>query len=178
MGISPWVKAFLCLWLSGAIWESLGMEIRLSADGAYYHEYHVVWIPKHRKRILKGEVKAFVEKHIFNIQGCHPEIEIERCRVQTDHAHLMIIIPPEYSVSRIIGKIKAHTSRELRHPIDEVRKIYRGNEFWSPGFFSSTVGISEETIKSYVEFQDDLLPIEWAKLVTKYAENPLGARGS
>jgi putative transposase len=132
------------------------MEIRLSAHGAYHHEYHVVWIPKYRKRILKGEVKTFIEEHIFDIQGYHPDIEIERYSVQTDHVHLIIIIPPRYSVSRIIGKIKANTSRELRHRIEQIRKIYRGNEFWSPGFFSSTVGINEETIKRYVEFQEKL----------------------
>ena len=132
------------------------MEIRLSAHGAYHHEFHVVWIPKYRKRILKGEVKCFVEKHIFDIQGYHPDIEIERYSIQSDHVHLIIIIPPKYSVSRIIGKIKANTSRELRDRIEEVRKIYQGNEFWSPGFFSSTVGINEETIKRYVEFQEKL----------------------
>jgi len=132
------------------------MEIRLSAHGAYHHEYHVVWIPKYRKRILKGEVKGFVEKHILDIQGYHPDIEIERYSIQSDHVHLIIIIPPKHSVSRIIGKIKANTSRELRDRVEEVRKIYRGNEFWSPGFFSSTVGINEETIKSYVEFQEKL----------------------
>ena len=129
------------------------MEIRLSAHGAYHHEYHVVWIPKYRKRILKGEVKGFVEKHIFDIQEYHPD---ERYSIQSDHVHVIIIIPPKYSVSRIIGKIKANTSRELRDSIEEVRKIYRGNEFWSPGFFSSTVGINEETIKRYVEFQEKL----------------------
>jgi putative transposase len=132
------------------------MEIRLSAHGAYHHEYHIVWIPKYRKRILKEEIKAFVEEHIFDIQGHHPEIEIERYSIQEDHVHLIIIIPPKYSVSRVIGKIKANTSREVRERFEQVRKIYRGDEFWSPGFFSSTVGINEETIKRYVEFQEKL----------------------
>ena len=109
------------------------MEIRLSADGAYRHQYHVVWIPKYRKRILKGELKAFVEQRL-----------------------LVIIIPPKYSVSSIIGKIKANTSREIRQHFEWIRKMYRRNEFWSPGFFSSTVGIDEEVIKRYVEFQEKM----------------------
>ena len=67
------------------------MEIRLSAHGAYHHEYHVVWIPKYRKRILKGAVKAFVEEHIFDIQGYHRDIEIEMYSVRADHVHLIII---------------------------------------------------------------------------------------
>jgi len=129
---------------------------RLSAHGAYHHEYHVVWIPKHCKRILKGEVKGFVERRIFDIQEYHPDVEIERYSIQNDHVHLIIIIPPKCRVSRIIGKIKPNTSRELRDRIEEGRKIYRGNEFWSPGVFSSAVGINEEVIKRYVEFQEKL----------------------
>ena len=88
------------------------MEIRLSAHGTYHHQYHVVWIPKCRKKILKGQLKAFVEKHLFDIQEYHPDIEIERYSIQKDHVHLKIIIPPKYSVSGIIGKIKANTSRD------------------------------------------------------------------
>ena len=90
------------------------MDIRLSAHGAYHHQYHVVWIPKYRKRILIGQLKEFVEKHLFDIQEYHPDIEIERYSIQKDHVHLIIIIPPKYSVSGIIGKIKANTSRERR----------------------------------------------------------------
>jgi len=68
--------------------------------------------------------------------------------------HLVIIIPPEYSISTIVGRIKANTSREVRKYFPWVKKLYWRNEFWSPGFFSSTVGIDEEVIKRYVEFQE------------------------
>ena len=66
----------------------------------------------------------------------------------------MITIPPKYSVSEIVGKIKANTSREIRKHFPEMRRTYWRNEFWSPGFFSSTVGINEDIIKRYVEFQE------------------------
>ena len=130
------------------------MEIRLSAHGAYRHQYHIVWIPKYRKKILKGELKAFVEKHLFDIQEFHPDIQIEEYSIQSDHVHLVIIIPPRYSVSNIVGKIKANTSREIRQTFEWINKVYWRNEFWSPGFFSSTVGIDEKVIKNYVEFQE------------------------
>jgi len=126
------------------------MRIRLSAHGAY----HIVWIPKYRKRILQGELKKFIEKRLFDIQEHHPDVEIEKYSIQQDHLHLVMSIPPKYSVSTIVGKIKANTSREIRKHFDWVKKIYWGNEFWSPGFFSSTVGIDEEVIKRYVEFQE------------------------
>ena len=130
------------------------MEVRLSAHGAYHHQYHVVWISKYRKRILRGKLKEFIEKRLFDVQEYHPDIEIEQYSIQKDHIHLVITIPPRYSVSGIIGKIKANTSREIRKNFDSVKKIYWRNEFWSPGFFSSTVGINEDVIKKYIEFQE------------------------
>jgi len=132
------------------------MQIRLSAHGAYHHQYHVVWIPKYRKKILKGELTKFIEKRLFDVQNYHPDVEIEKYSIQQDHIHLIIIIPPKYSVSNIIGKIKANTSREIRTHFSWVKKIYWRNEFWSPGFFPSTVGINEDVIKRYVEFQEKI----------------------
>ena len=132
------------------------MKIRLSAHGAYRHQYHVVWIPKYRQRILEGELKAFIEQRLFDIYQYHPDIAIEKYSIQDDHLHIVIIIPPKYSVSSIIGKIKANTSREIRQHFKWIREMYRLNEFWSPGFFSSTVGIDEEVIKRYVEFQEKM----------------------
>ena len=111
------------------------MEIRLSAHGAYHHQYHVVWIPKYRKKILKGSLKEFVEKRLFDIQEFHPDIEIERYSIQKDHIHLVMAIPPRYSVSSIVGKIKANTGREIRRHFEWIKTIYWCNEFWSPGFF-------------------------------------------
>lgn len=130
------------------------MEIRLSAHGAYHHQYHIVWIPKYRRKVLTGELKAFLEKDLFTIQQFHPDVEIEQFSIQRDHVHVVMIIPPKYAVSTIVGKIKANTSRKLRQRFPQVKKIYWRNEFWSVGFFSSTVGINEDVIKRYVEFQE------------------------
>jgi putative transposase len=140
------------------------VDIRLSAHGAYHHQFHVVWIPKYRRRILKGELKEFVAERMHLIEEYHPDIEIERFSIQVDHVHLAVIIPPKYAVSDIVGKIKANTSREIRRKFAYVKKMYWRNEFWSPGFFSSTVGINEEVIKRYVEFQEKVdrgkLPVQ------------------
>ena len=130
------------------------MEIRLSAHGSYHHEFHIVWIPKYRKKILKGELKSFIEKRLFYVQDYHPDVEIEKCSMLMDHVHLIIFIPPRYPVSGIIGKIKANTTREIRKKFNWVKKKYWRNEFRSPGYFSSTVGIDETVIKRYVEFQE------------------------
>ena len=130
------------------------MQIRLSAHGASHHLYHLVWIPKYRKRILKRDLKAFLAKRLGEIQGYHPDVEVEQCSIQVDHVHLVAVIPPKYAVSTIVGKIKANTSREIRQRFPWVKKVYWRNEFWSEGFFSSTVGIDEAVIQRYVEFQE------------------------
>ena len=129
---------------------------RVSAHSRYTIFYHLVIVPKYRRKILKGELKKFVEARLFDIQDYHPEVEIEKYSVQEDHVHLVVTIPPKYSVSSIVGKIKANTSREVRLRFDEIKKIYWRKEFWSPGYFSSTVGITEEVIKRYVEFQEKI----------------------
>jgi putative transposase len=130
------------------------MKVRLSSHGAYHHKYHIVWIPKYRKKILDGELKTFIEKHLFDIREYHPDVEIEQCSIQKDHIHIVVIIPPRYSVSGIVGKIKANTSRIVRKRFEFIKEIYWRNEFWSPGFFSSTVGIDEDVIKKYIEYQE------------------------
>jgi len=132
------------------------MDIRLSAHGAYHHQYHIVWIPKYRKRVLKGKLKDYLEEHLFDIQTYHPDVEIERYSIQVDHLHLVIVIPPKYAVSDMVGKIKANTSRSIRRQFSWVCQTYRKAVFWSPGFFSSTVGINEEVIMRYVAFQEKL----------------------
>ena len=133
------------------------MEIRHSAHGAYCHHYHLVWIPKYRKRILKGELKFCVEKQLLAIHEYHPEIEIETHNIQVDHVHMVCVIPPKYSVSAIVGKMKSNSSREARKQFPWLSKVYwKHNIFWSPGFFSSTVGVDEATVKKYVEFQEKL----------------------
>ena len=130
------------------------MKARLSAHGAYHHKYHIVWIPKYRKRVLEGGLKTFIEKHLFDISVHYPDVEIEQYSIQKDHIHLVVIIPPRYSVSGIVGKIKANTSRLVRKKFKFLKEIYWRNEFWSPGFFSSTVGIDEAVIKKYIEYQE------------------------
>ena len=130
------------------------MEIRLGAHGAYHHQYHLVWIPKYRKRVLTGELKDFLAKKLGAIREYHPDVEIEQFSIQVDHVHLVAVIPPKYAVSAIVGKIKANTSRDIRQRFPWIKKVYWRNEFWSVGFFSSTVGIDEAVIKRYVEFQE------------------------
>ena len=130
------------------------MKIKLSAHGAYRHQYHVVWIPKYRRRVLKSGVKTYVERGIKEINEHHPDVIVEKYNIQEEHVHLVIEIPPRYSVAEIIGKIKQNSSRKIRGRFAWLDKVYERGVFWSPGYFSSTVGLDEEQIRKYVEFQE------------------------
>jgi putative transposase len=132
------------------------MDIRLSAHGACHHQFHLVWIPKYRKRVRKGDLKDFLAKRLNEIEEFHPQIAVEQGSIQVDHVHLVAVIPPKYAVSAIVGKIKANTSWEIRQRFPSVKKVYWRNEFWSVGFFSSAVGIDEAVIKRYGESQEKI----------------------
>ena len=130
------------------------MEVRLSAHGAYQHHYHVVWIPKYRRRILWGAIKIFVQEHLRQIQHDHPDVIVQHWSVQIDHIHVVLVIPPKYAVLSIVGKMKVNVSRQLRLRYPELKQTYWGAVLWSPGFFSSTVGLNEAMIRRYVDHQE------------------------
>ena len=120
----------------------------------YKCDYHIVWVPKYRYRILTGEIRTFVEKDLRMLcewKGC----EIEEMNVQTDHIHLLVSIPPKVSVSVLIGTLKGKLAIKLfkSYPVLK-KKPYWGNHFWARGYFVSTVGIDEEVIKRYVKHQE------------------------
>ena len=83
-----------------------------------------------------------------------PGVTLETIGFDKDHLHLVMSIPPKHSVSSVIGKLKSQLASELRKKFPWLRKVYwNENIVWSPGYFVSSVGVDEETIKRYVEYQ-------------------------
>ena len=83
-----------------------------------------------------------------------PGVEIEELGMERDHIHMVVIIPPQMSVSQAVGFMKQQTSKGLRKKFSWLHEVYKGKEvIWSAGYFVSTVGVDEEQIKRYVEFQ-------------------------
>ena len=84
-----------------------------------------------------------------------PGCEIVRYHVHKDHIHMVMVIPPRYAVSEVIGRLKGQTASNLRKKFGWLEKVYwKENVVWSPGYFVSTVGIDEEKILKYVEWQE------------------------
>lgn len=116
--------------------------------------YHIVWIPKYRKKILQGKIKARVEEHLRECAEVN-DWEIQELNVQLDHVHLMIQIPPSVRVCDVVKALKGSSSRIVRAELpQEIRKMLWGPSFWADGYFCATAGHnSEEAIRNYVKNQ-------------------------
>ena len=131
------------------------MEVRLSGHSAYRTQYHIVWIPKYRRRILNPGVKGYLKKILPKILEELPGCEIIEQNIQADHIHTVMIIPPKYAVSEVIGRIKQRSASMLRKKLPFLKEVYRGEPMlWSPGYFVSTVGVDEAKIIKYVQWQE------------------------
>ena len=123
------------------------------AHTKHRHMYHIVWLPKYRKKILLDEVKEKVEKLLKECADVNGW-EIQELNIQSDHVHLMIQLPPSISVSRAVQLLKGISSKTIREELPQVRKMLWGKDFWADGYFSETVGtVSEERIRNYIKNQ-------------------------
>ena len=120
----------------------------------YKCDYHIVWVPKYRLRILKGVIKTLVEKGIRMLcewKAC----EVQELNVQEDHIHLLVSVPPELSISKLMGVLKGKIAIKLFKSYPKLKqKPYWGNHFWARGYFVSTVGLDEDMIRKYVKHQE------------------------
>lgn len=120
----------------------------------YKCDYHIVWVPKYRFRILTGAVKDLVENDIRLLCEWKGSM-VEELNVQEDHIHLVVSIPPKISVSQLLGVLKGKLAIKLFKSYPALKKKpYWGNHFWARGYFVSTVGLDEDLIKRYVKYQE------------------------
>ena len=132
-----------------------GMEkYNRQAHAVYYTRYHLIWIPRFRRKILVEGVAKYVEEKIWGITEYYPDVRFIEVNVQKDHIHALVSIPPKYSISRVVNIIKSNTSHALKGKFAFLKKVYRdGGSMWATGYFISTVGVSEETIRNYIRYQ-------------------------
>ena len=130
------------------------MEIIQSSHGAYQLQYHVVWVCKYRRRILNPGVCQYLRKLFAKLLRSMPGVKIETIGFDLDHLHMVMAIPLKYSIAGVIGKLKGQSSSQLREAFEWLSKVYwKETVVWSPGYFVSSVGLNEQTIKRYVEHQ-------------------------
>jgi putative transposase len=115
-------------------------------------KYHVVFIPKYRRRTLYEELRKHLGE-VFRRLAAQKESRIEEGHLMTDHVHMMISIPPKYAVSQVIGYIKGKSAIHLARVYGEKRRNFVGQHFWARGYFVSTVGRDEALIRQYIRNQ-------------------------
>ncbi len=119
----------------------------------YDNKYHIVWITKYRKKVLKDEVGYRLRDIIRQI--CSTEkVDILKGAIGTDHIHLLLEIPPYVAVSRIVQHLKGESSRKLQMEFPQLQKQFWGQHLWAIGYFCVTTGaVNDKVIKEYIESQ-------------------------
>ena len=120
----------------------------------YECKYHIVFCPKYRFKILKGDIAEYAKQQIYFLCKQKDLIEVLELNIQEDHVHLVISLPPKYSVSAIMGFIKGKLSMKLFQRYERLGKKYWGRHLWSRGYCVTTVGLDEDKIRKYVRWQE------------------------
>ena len=129
------------------------MRYKSGGHTKHRHVFHVVWIPKYRKRILEGEVKERLEE-LFRECADVNRWDIEELNIQLDHVHLMIRLSPDDKMSDVIHRLKGGSSRIIRKEFPKLKEFLWGTSFWADGYFSETVGVvTEKIIRAYIQNQ-------------------------
>jgi len=116
-------------------------------------KYHVVFIPKKRRKVLYGELRKHLGE-VFRNLALQKDSRIEEGHLMVDHVHMLIAIPPKHSVSQVVGYIKGKSAIHLARVYGENKRNFTGQSFWARGYFVSTVGRDEELIRNYIRHQE------------------------
>ena len=132
------------------------MSLRRTSHAVYDAKYHLVWAPKYRKWVLRGDIRDRTQE-LFREIGERHDIEIELMEVASDHVHLFVSFPPRLSISEVVGKLKAISAKVLFEEFPEVKRELYGGEFWEDGYFARTVGdnVTAEVIRNYIRYHDE-----------------------
>ena len=129
-------------------------RFRKLSQTIWHCQYHIVWVPKYRFRILTGKVAEEVARCIrtFVDQLGGEVVELNVC---IDHIHLLVMVPPKVSISTFVGTIKGRTAIRVFNKFRHLKKKpYWGNHFWAKGYCVDTVGLDSEMVQKYVKHQE------------------------
>ena len=117
-------------------------------------KYHLVWVPKYRKRALKGQIAIRLKELFFQCAKVN-QWYIEELEIMPDHIHMLIQVKPDIALSKIVQLFKGGSSRIIRKEFPKLEEFLWGDSFWADGYFAETVGIAqEEMIKRYIQEQN------------------------
>src|SRR5947207_14708349 len=118
------------------------MQVQLSAHGTYRLQYHIVWVTKYRRKVLKPAPETTLRKLLPHLTRSMPGVALETIGFDQDHLHMVMVIPPKYAIADVMGQLKSQSSSYLRRTFVFLHKVYwKEPVVWSPGYFVSSVGI-------------------------------------
>ena len=127
---------------------------RKSSHTVYDIKYHIVWITKYRKQILRADIAHMVRELTREICRSH-DVEIMKGNVSRDHVHIFVSVPPHISVSQLVQSIKGKTSRKLLMEFKTLSRAFWGRHIWARGYFVASSGnVTDEVIIKYIEQQN------------------------
>ena len=116
-------------------------------------KYHVVWIPKYRRKALYGELRKYLGPVLRDLAQ-QREASVEEGHLNLDHVHMLVSIPPKYAVSQVVGFIKGKSAIYIARTYLGRRQNFTGQQFWARGSYGSTGGRDEAAIRAYIQKQE------------------------
>ena len=116
-------------------------------------KYHVVFIPKRRKRAIYGSLRKYLGEVLHELARQKESMIVEG-HLRPDHIHMCVSIPPKYAVSNVIGYIKGKSAVSIARNFTARKRNFAGESFWARGYYVSTVGLDEEAVRKYIRDQE------------------------
>ena len=129
-------------------------DYEIQSHTKWYCVYHIVFIPKYRRKRLFQEIREHLGE-VFHDLARQRECKIIEGKLLLDHVHMMVLIPPKYSVAQVVGFIKGKSAINIARTYMGKKRNFKGQSFWARGYFVSTVGADEKTIQKYIKDQED-----------------------
>ena len=131
----------------------MGMRYWKGSQTKHRLMYHIVWIPKYRKRILKGKIATRLKELLYECADMN-RWRIEELNIQEDHVHVLVRMRPEISVSKMVQLFKGMSSKIIREEFPDLKEFLWGKSFWADGYFAETSGqVNEKQIREYIRNQ-------------------------
>ena len=128
-------------------------EWQRQAHVKHYCRYHIVFVPKYRKKSIYGVLRKDIGG-IFRDLCRQNGIELVEGHAMGDHVHMLLMIPPKFSVANTIGFLKGKSAIRIFREYLQVKRNFTGRHFWARGYCVSTVGLDEEVIRTYIKNQE------------------------
>jgi putative transposase len=129
-------------------------DVRSLSHAVWECKYHIVWIPKYRKKTLYGQLRNYLGE-VFRKLARQKESEIVEGHLKLDHVHMLISVPPKYAVAQVVGFMKGKSAIHIARNFMGRERNFTGHHFWARGYFVSTIGKDEKVIQEYIKKQEE-----------------------